>query len=271
MGNLHAQHRRMTPALIVTVVAVLAIVAVLAVTAGPASALGAYEHASATSCGSCHTSSPPSSGNVTNTQCQVCHTGFTTAHAVGGVASTCWTCHTPGQNLTTVKTNAAVGGCGATAAGASCHGKAGHVGSTPTTCVNCHSVTVSATNPGQSAHHKTSVTDVSVKTLLTGKFTTTRIAFGKTAKATGLAKSVQAGYVVKVQVYRKTATGAYAKVGILKKAIWTQSTSKWTFSFKPAKRGVYRLQVSVPVVPGTNGNAIAIPAKKITTKTITVK
>jgi hypothetical protein len=266
MGNAYAYRGRLMPALLLAAFAVLVVVAVLALTAGPAAAFGSYEHSSASSCGSCHkvnTDTPP-----TNADCQTCHTGGFEAHAKGGVASTCWTCHTPGQDMTSVQTAA---GCGAAAAGAGCHGAAGHIGSTPTTCTTCHTPSTGATAPGQSAHHKAAVTDVTVKALLTGKFTTSSITLGKTAKATGLAKSVRAGYVVTAQVYKKGASGAFAKLGTPKKAIWTQSTSKWTLSFKPTKKGVYRLQVKVPAVPGTNGNATAISAKTITTKTLTVK
>ena len=34
------------------------------------------------------------------------------AHAKGGVASTCWTCHTPGQDMSTVQSAAGCGHCG---------------------------------------------------------------------------------------------------------------------------------------------------------------
>ena len=265
MGIVHAHRGRLAPAILLLGLVVLT-VAVIALTAGPAAAFGEYEHANATSCGSCHTVSvavPP-----TNAVCAGCHTGFTTAHAKGGVASGCSTCHAPGADLDTMKTNAATGGCGSRAAGATCHGTAGHVGSTPTTCVNCHSVTVSAANPGQSAHHKTSVTDVRVKALLTIK-TPASVLVGKPIKATGLAKSYKTGYVVKVLIQRKVGT-KWVKV-TTKTAVWTQARSSWTLTYKPAYKGSWRMHASTPAVAGTNGNATAITAGKTAFKTFKVK
>jgi hypothetical protein len=172
--------------------------------------------------------------------------------------------------MSVVKTNAATGGCGSTAAGAGCHGAAAHAGSTPTTCVNCHGVTASIADSGQSAHHKTAVTDVTVKALLTIKASATRITLGKTVKLSGLAKSVQAGYVVKVAVQKKNTSGVFKPV-TTKTAVWTQATASWTLTYKPTKKGVYRFKASTPLVPGTNGNAVAIPAKATGYKTLTVK
>jgi len=267
MGNLRAHRGRLAPALMLTAFAVLAVVAVFALSAGPASAYTGYQHGGAV-CANCHTVStavPP-----TNADCATCHTGFTTAHAVAGVASKCWTCHTPGQDMDTVKTNAAVGGCGAASASGSCHGSAGHIGSTPTTCLTCHSVTASTTDPNGSAHHKTAVTDVQVKALLTIKTSAASIKLKKTVKVSGLAKSVQPGYVVTVLVQKKGKTGKWAKV-TAKPAKWTQATSSWTFTYKPTKKGAYRFQASTPVVAGTNGNTVAIPAKVTGYKNLTVK
>ena len=266
MGIVYAHRGRLAPAILLTALVVLAVAAVMALTAGPAAAYSSYEHANATSCGSCHTVStsvPP-----TNADCAGCHTGFTTAHTKGGVASTCWTCHDPGANLGTVKTNAATGGCGSSAAGATCHGTAGHVGSTPTTCVTCHGVTASATNPGQSAHHELSVTDVQVKALLTIKVAAS-VKVKKPIKATGLAKSYKAGYVVKVLIQRKVGT-KWVKV-TTKTAVWTQASSSWTLTYKPATKGSWRMQASTPAVAGTNGNATAITAGKTAFKTFKVK
>jgi hypothetical protein len=260
MGIVHVNRGRLAPALIL----VLAVVALFALTAGPASAYTAYQHGGAV-CANCHTvdiSTPP-----TNAQCATCHTGFTTAHAVGSTASTCWTCHTPGQDMSAVKTAA---GCGSASAGAGCHNNTGHPGSTPTTCLTCHSVTTSTTDPNGSAHHKTAVTDVQVNALLTIKTSAASIKLKKTVTVSGLAKSVQPGYVVTVLVQKKGTTGKWAKV-TAKAAVWTQATSSWKFTYKPTKKGAYRFQASTPAVAGTNGNAVAIPAKVTGYKNLKVK
>jgi hypothetical protein len=267
MGIAHAQRGRLTAALIVTVLAALAVVAVLAL-AGPASAKSSWTHGSAVLCGSCHSGSPAGAANAT-IACSTCHTGYV-ASLAGTSPANCTTCHTPGQNMATAKTNAATGGCGNASAGANCHNNTGHAGSTPTTCVNCHGVTASATDAGQSAHHETAVTDVTVKALLTIKASATKITLGKTVKLSGLAKSVQAGYVVKVAVQKKNTSGVFKPV-TTKTAVWTQATASWTLTYKPAKKGVYRFKASTPLVPGTNGNAVAIPAKATGYKTLTVK
>lgn len=264
MGNVHAYRGRLMPALFIAAFAVLVVVALLALTAGPAAAIGDYVHGGA-SCGSCHTSLPYSAANVSNAQCQTCHTGGFDAHPKSGVASTCWTCHTPGQDMTTIQTAA---GCGAAAAGAGCHGAAGHVGSTPTTCTKCHTPSTGPTAPGQSAHHKAAVTDVTVKALLTIKVPAS-VGVNKNMKATGLAKSYLAGYKVKVAIQRKVGT-KWVKV-TTKTAVWTQASSSWTMTFKPTKKGSWRMMATTPAVVGTNGNAKAIAAGKTAFKTFKVK
>ena len=264
MGNVHVNRGRLAPALILTAFAVLAVVAVFALTAGPAAAYSGYVHGGA-ACANCHTvntSTPPTNGD-----CATCHTGFTTAHAVAGVASKCWTCHTPGQDMSAVKTAA---GCGSTSAGPDCHANTGHVGSTPTTCLTCHSATATTTDPNGSAHHKTAVTDVQVKALLTIKTSAASIKLKKTVTVSGLAKSVKPGYVVTVLVQKKSTKGKWAKV-TSKAAVWTQGTSSWKFTYKPTKKGAYRFQASTKAVAGTNGNAVAIPAKMTGYKNLTVK
>ena len=255
MGNVHVNRGRLAPALILTAFAVLAVVAVFALSAGPAAAQGNWTHGTAQSCSNCHTGSPQTVANAT-IACSTCHTGFT-VDVAGTTPASCTTCHAPGQDMDSVKTAA---GCGSASAGVGCHGNKGHIGSTPTTCVNCHGVTTSYTDPNGSAHHKTAVTDVQVKALLTIKTSAASIKLKKTVKVSGLAKSVQPGYVVTVLVQKKGTTGKCAKV-TAKPAKWTQATSSWTFTYKPAKKGVYRFQASTKVVAGTNGNAVAIPAK----------
>lgn len=266
MGNAHVRPGRFTAALIVTALAILAVVAVMAF-AGTASAKSGWSHGGA-GCGTCHTEIPYSSANAT-VSCSTCHTGYTTSLA-GTTPANCSSCHTPGQDMSVVKTNAATGGCGSTAAGAGCHGAAAHAGTTPKTCVNCHGVTATITDSGQSAHHETAVTDVTVKALVTIKASATRISLGKTVKLSGLAKSVQAGYVVKVAVQKKNASGVFKPL-TTKTATWDQATATWKLTYKPVRKGVYRFKASTPPVPGTNGNAVAIPAKATGFKSLTVR
>ena len=227
----------------------LAVAAIMAF-AGSASAEPGWSHGGA-GCGTCHTAIPYTSDNAT-VACSTCHTGYTTS-MVGATPANCSTCHTPGQDMSVVKTNAATGGCGSTAAGAGCHG-----------------VTATIAEPGQSAHHETAVTDVTVKALLTIKASATRITLGKTVRLSGLAKSVQAGYVVKVAVQKKNASGVFKPL-TTKTAVWDQATSTWKLTYKPGKKGAYRFKASTPAVAGTNGNAVAIPAKATGYKSLTVR
>ena len=88
-------------------------------------------------------------------------------------------------------------------------------------------------------------------------------------KATGLAKSYLAGYKVKVAIQRKVGT-KWVKV-ITKTAVWTQASSSWTMTFKPTKKGSWRMLATTPAVVGTNGNAVAIKAGKTAYKTFKVK
>ena len=266
MGNAHVLRGRLTFGIIVASLAALAVVAALAVTAGPAAAQSGWKHGTATSCSSCHTEALPTAANAT-IACSTCHTGFT-ASLKGATPANCTTCHTPGQNLTAVKTNDVTGGCGAASSAAGCHANAGHIGSTPTTCVSCHGVTVDTTDPGQSAHHKTAVTDVTVQALLTIKTSASKVTLGKKVTVSGLAKSVTPGYVVSVVIQKK---GTTWKTIATKPATWNQAASSWTLSYKPTKKGAYRFQAKTPQVAGTNGNLTAIPAKVTAYKNLTVK
>ena len=204
--------------------------------------------------------------------CSTCHTAYTTS-LDGGTPANCATgCHQPGSwttdQLTKVKTNDATAGCGAVAAGVACHGRI-HAGATKTTCVNCHGVTASTTDVGQSAHHKTNVTDVTVKALVTIKINTTKFTLGKKVTVSGFAKSTVAGYKVKVLIQKKNSAGVFKT--LTSKTV-TSNGSTWSLIYKPLKKGAYRFQASTATVAGTNGNAVAIPAKKTGySKTLTVK
>ncbi len=265
MGIVHVHRGRLTPALTLLVFAALAVVAILGLTAGPASAVGGYSHGG-TSCGSCHTSVPYSSANVSNAQCQTCHTGFD-AHPQSGAAATCWTCHEPGADMTTIQSAA---GCGTAAAGAGCHGATAHKGSTLKTCTTCHTPSTGPKTPGQSAHHKASVTDVTVKPVLTAKLSATSIRLGKTFKATGLAKPINLTYKVTVLIQKKVGT---KWVKVTKKTAAPNATSYvWTVTYKPARKGTYRAIASVPAVASTTSpGVIAVLKGSKTTKPCVVK
>ena len=137
--------KRVHPAVLVAVVVGLAIVASIA--AQPAGANSGYKHGPAQACSSCH---PGGDTNVkpTNAKCTACHTG---GFAAVGL-NTCWTCHTPGQDVSGFKTPT---GCADGVSRPGCHADpAPHVGSTlKNGCTSCHSVTTSAANPSNSSHH----------------------------------------------------------------------------------------------------------------------
>lgn len=154
-----------------------------------------WKHGSATSCTSCHASISGPGATADNTLCTKCHDYV--AHTLKRRRGRdCWSaCHTPGQDLSTVATNA---GCGVAGAAAGCHGAGGHPGLTPTTCVTCHG------DGDQSAHHHAALTDVSVKPVLTAAMSAKTIKLGKTFKVAGLAKPVNASYKVTLLIQKKS-------------------------------------------------------------------
>jgi len=117
--------------------------------AEPAAAFGAWQHDGATAC-VCH-----DSGTPTDATCTACHTGF-----VSVPASTCWSCHVPGQGTSSLSSpsSACSQAChlyspadkGYTTAFT--HSANPHVGSTPA-CLDCHQTSAGITSPGQSPHH----------------------------------------------------------------------------------------------------------------------
>jgi len=144
------QHR-IAPAAALGMALLAAAVLVLALSAGPARAFGAWAHDGAAGC-SCH------SGVTmpTDATCTACHTDFRSYPD-----DTCWSCHAPGQDTSTLSTPSA-------ACSQECHlwsaafkdyrieythGDDPHVGSTSAGCLDCHSTSVSVTDPGDSPHH----------------------------------------------------------------------------------------------------------------------
>ena len=222
-------------AVLAVVVAGVALVA--AVAAQPAAAYSPYEHGTATACANCHPSGtgiPP-----TNAECTAsgCHTG-TTGPFVAVDSKTCWTCHTPGQDLSGFKTAT---GCATGAAG--CHANpAPHVGSTLNGgCTSCHSLTTSATNPSNSSHH---VVGYTVKPALSLALSATRITLGKIVTAKGIMHRVVTGGTVNVLVQKKNSSGVYKT--LLTKSVVSTSLETYSCKYKPGKKGSYRMQASVP-------------------------
>lgn len=255
MGNTHSHiGRRPATAIVLAALVVLALLVTLGVAARPAAAIGAYAHDGASSCGSCHAPNP------TNEGCTGCHTGGFVPHPKGGAATTCWTCHTPGQDVSSVQTST---GCGTGAAGATCHNQAAHVGSNTKACTSCHGVTLAANNPGQSAHHKASASDVTVNALLTIKLSATSIKVNKTIKTSGLVKKpvVSTNYTVKVLIQRKNSAGKWVKVTT--KTGLPTAASTWGTSYKATKKGSYRLQASTPVATGVAAGKTAWKSFKV--------
>lgn len=232
MGMTHLA-KRVRPAVLVAIVVGLAIVASIA--AQPALAIGDYAHDGATACSSCHDGAP-SAATATNAKCITCHTGGFVA--VG--SNTCWTCHTPGQNMSTVQTAA---GCAAGVAGAGCHGTATkHVGATlKGGCTSCHGTVVSATKRDGSSHHVASYT---VKPALSLALSATKIKRGKTVTAKGIMHRVDTGGTVTILVQKKSSTGAWKKLRT--KVVTSTPLEKYSWKYKPLKKGSYRMRASVP-------------------------
>jgi hypothetical protein len=127
-----------------------AVVCALALSASPAGAFTEWQHDGAVGCGACH-----SSGTPTDASCTSCHPGF-----VSYPDDTCWTCHYPGQDTSTLSTPG-------TACSQECHlwnaaqkayitpsthGANPHLGSS-SDCTACHPTSVSIFDPGSSPHH----------------------------------------------------------------------------------------------------------------------
>jgi hypothetical protein len=253
MGNTFLT-RRVGLLLLVAVVAL----GVFAVVAGTAAALPGYVHTTGMTCGSCHPG-----GNTavvpTNAACQAagCHTTFAPLTIAGNTKAngTCWGCHTPGQNVQSVKT---ASGCGASATGCHTTGTAApHVGTTPTTCLNCHGTTVNAADPGTSPHH---VAGVTAKPVLTVKLSASSVKVKKTIKSSGLAFPAALGKVT-IQVQKKSGS-KWAKV--TSKTATPNASSAWSYSYKATKKGSFRMVATTPAVTG-------VSAGSVTSKTFKVK
>jgi len=132
------------------VVLLTATVLALALAAAPASAYTNWQHDGALGC-VCH-----EQGTPTDATCVTCHPGFQSYPGM-----TCWSCHAPGQDTSTLSTPSA-------ACSQECHlwnaaqkqyiiptthGTNPHLGST-SACLGCHPTSVSIADPGSSPHHQ---------------------------------------------------------------------------------------------------------------------
>jgi hypothetical protein len=137
----------------------LAVVAVIGIAAQQALAYNTYWHGTMdpTNCGECHlnghTWDPP-----VNEVCNTCHPGY----AVPSASTMCWTCHNPGQDMTSAST--------AAACTQACHlqnAPTASVAGTPhdphpdrgvCTTAGCHNVSTSPTTANGSPHHTAQAT-----------------------------------------------------------------------------------------------------------------
>jgi hypothetical protein len=155
IGRLDGRRRslRFAPAARAVVLSVLILTVVYLTVPAPAAALDEFIHADADRCADCHGGGGGST--IPNTVCTACHTGFQVAPG-----DTCWRCHEPGAETDLWRTSAA---CSST-----CHlwdprvdqyvvsfehGLVPHDGADYGLCLDCHDLTVTATDPDGSEHH----------------------------------------------------------------------------------------------------------------------
>ncbi len=130
----------------VALVAVLVLGAVLCLGVGTAGARQWYLHGGMTDCEPCHLNGHTDVTPVSE-MCIRCHAGYEVADRT----QTCWSCHSPGQDVSAWRSDAA---CTAT-----CHLADGstvtHVAHAdrPKTCATCHPLSASPTDPAGGPHH----------------------------------------------------------------------------------------------------------------------
>ena len=257
MGIVHATRgRRLAPAVIVIILALLALVVAFAMIAQPAAAIDTYVHGTATSCGSCHTSTPRTAANASTAKCITCHTTY----ALPDATLTCWTCHTPGQDVQPIKTGAPAT-CTAT-----CHLANGtdHTHNPHPergACTTCHHVTTDATTPNGSPHHTVKSTAVAATTVSL-KVAPTVIKLKKTVKATGIVTPVAtlAGVRVALKAERKVGT-KWVKAKTASPVVSATGTYSWTY--KPLKKGSYRMRASIAATSTYKASKSALKTFKV--------
>ena len=126
----------------------LFVVAGIGVAAPQALARATYIHGGIDpfGCGECHLNNHTWVTPV-NEVCNTCHPGFSLPSA----STMCWTCHTPGQDMSGARSDAAcTSACHLPDGTTSTH--VAHPGR-PTTCSTCHPLTASVTDAAGSPHH----------------------------------------------------------------------------------------------------------------------
>jgi hypothetical protein len=216
MGNAHAQHRRLAPALIVLAVLTLVVVAFAGIAAQNAQALPTFNTAGAGlgPCDSCHSMGSIHAGATHSAQsCAKCHTAGT---GTPPLPSACASCHTKAGILAKA-THTSIG-CG-TAGGC-------HVSSTPTP----------TPTPTPTA--------TAVATTVTAKAAPTTIRLGKTVKTTGAVTPVAtlAGKKVALRVDFKKGT-KWVKAKTASATVTATGTYSW--KYKPLKKGTFRVKASI--------------------------
>ena len=146
--NSRTAQRSLRRCLSVGVFVALVVVAGIGAAAPQAWARATYIHGGIDpyGCGECHLNNHTWVTPV-NEVCNTCHPGF----ALPSASTMCWTCHTPGQDMSGARSDAACT--------AACHLPDGttstHVAhpDRPTTCSTCHPVSASVTEAAGSPHH----------------------------------------------------------------------------------------------------------------------
>jgi hypothetical protein len=141
----HRRGARLGPTLIVLALA-LGALALPGATAPRALAYPSNLHGGIARCEVCHTDNH-TNWPVEGEKCLTCHTDF----VVPDLPTTCWTCHTPGQDMSAQRNDT---GCTAAChlTGGAVVQHAAHAGG-GATCTQCHPLTPSPSDPGVSPHH----------------------------------------------------------------------------------------------------------------------
>ena len=182
---MHHAHGLRCPRSLQALLAAFAVAAVLAVTAQPAAAYGTYLHGGITVCAVCHLDGHTNWQPVSEV-CNTCHPGY----RVPSASTTCWTCHTPGQDMSGFRNDSVCT--------SACHLADGttstHVAHADrsTACSTCHPLTVSLTDAGGSPHHTRPLPPAPVVT----SFLPASAAIGDTVTLTGT--GFTAAYAVSV-------------------------------------------------------------------------
>jgi len=252
-----ARGRRRSRSLVVVFLA-LAIVAVFGIAAQQALALGSYAHdgIGPADCSACHDGAP-SKATATNAKCITCHTGY----AAMSASKTCWTCHTPGQDMAPVKSGAPAD------CTLACHLANGttstHVAHTdrPTTCTVCHPLTTSATVANGSPHHTAKVLPATTITL---KVVPTSIKLKKTVTAAGLVTPVSlVGEPVALTAQMKKGTKWVKAKAVAVEVTAVGATAAYSWTYKPLKKGSYRIQAVIKATADYKGSVSPWRAFKV--------